>query len=169
MDYYDATNSLGWKVDLSNDAIQVKLNSDTYTYDLMGYPSDQNMAFEEDVWYCYVLNVDQRNRKLEHHVYKRNVDDENDAASLSSTILRKVYQGSQDITPITYQIERNVTCQILASDMSVTNIRLFMETIPANQHNKICNQYIIRDDSKYLVFADNATTRLYLPKFPLYE
>jgi hypothetical protein len=123
MDYYDATNSLGWKVDLSNDAIQVKLNSDTYTYDLMGYPSDQNMAFEEDVWYCYVLNVDQRNRKLEHHVYKRNVDDENDAASLSSTILRKVYQGSQDITPITYQIERNVTCQILASDMSVTNIR----------------------------------------------
>ena len=169
MDYYDATNSLGWKVDLSNDAIQVKLNSDTYTYDLMGYPSDQNMAFEEDVWYCYVLNVDQRNRKLEHHVYKRNVDDENDAASLSSTILRKVYQGSQDITPITYQIERNVTCQILASDMSVTNIRLFMETIPAEQHNKICNQYIIRDDSKYLVFADNATTRLYLPKFPLYE
>lgn len=169
MDYYDATNSLGWKVDLSNDAIQVKLNSDTYTYDLMGYPSDQNMAFEEDVWYCYVLNVDQRNRKLEHHVYKRNVDDENDAANLSSTILRKVYQGSQDITPITYQIERNVTCQILASDMSVTNIRLFMETIPAEQHNKILNQYIIRDDSKYLVFADNATTRLYLPKFPLYE
>jgi len=169
MDYYDATNSLGWKVDLSNDAIQVKLNSDTYTYDLMGYSSDQNMAFEEDVWYCYVLNVDQRNRKLEHFVYKRNVDDESDAASLPSTILRRIYQGSQDITPISYQIEGNVTCQVLASDMSVTNIRLFMETIPADQHNKILNQYIIRDDSKYLVFADNATTRLYLPKFPLYE
>ena len=169
MDYYDATNSLGWKVDLSNDAIHVKLNSDTYTYDLMGYPSDQNMAFEEDVWYCYVLNINQRNRKLEHYVYKRNVDDESDAANLSNTILRKVYQYTQDITPITYQIESNVTCQILASDMSVTNIRLFMEDIPAEQHNKICNQYIIRDDSKYLVFADNATTRLYLPKFPLYE
>jgi len=169
MDYYDATNSLGWKVDLSNDAIQVKLNSDTYTYDLMGYSSDQNMAFEEDVWYCYVLNINQRNRKLEHYVYKRNVDDESDAANLSNTILRKVYQYTQDITPITYQIESNVTCQILASDMSVTNIRLFMEDIPAEQHNKICNQYIIRDDSKYLVFADNATTRLYLPKFPLYE
>ena len=53
--------------------------------------------------------------------------------------------------------------------MSVTNIRLFIETIPIGQHNKILNQYIIRDDSKYLVFADNATTRLYLPKFPLYE
>jgi hypothetical protein len=31
------------------------------------------------------------------------------------------------------------------------------------------NQYIVRDDSKYLVFADNATTRLYLPRFPLFE
>jgi len=169
MDYYDATNSLGWKVDLSNDAVQVKLNADTYTYDLMGYPSDQNLAFEEDVWYCYVLNIDQRNRKLEHYVYKRNVDDESDAANLTSTILRKIYTHSQDMTPITYQIEGSVTCQILASDMSITNIRMFMETIPADQHNKILNQYIIRDDSKYLVFADNATTRLYLPKFPLYE
>lgn len=169
MDYYDATNSLGWKANLSNDAISITLNSDVYTYDLMGYPSDQNMAFEEDVWYCYVLNVDQRNRKLEQFVYKRNVDDESDAASLTNTILRKVYSHSQDITPITYQIEGAVTCQILASDMSITNIRLFMETIPVDQHNKILNQYIIRDDSKYLVFADNATTRLYLPKFPLYE
>ena len=169
MDYYDTTNSLGYKINLSNDAIQVKLNSDTYTYNLMGYESDQNIAFEEGVWYCYVLNIDQRNRRLEHYVYKRNVEDENDAANLPTTILRKIYQGYQDITPINYQIEGNVTCQILASDMSVTNIRLFIETIPIGQHNKILNQYIIRDDSKYLVFADNATTRLYLPKFPLYE
>jgi hypothetical protein len=169
IDYYDSNTSLGWKVDLLNDSIRVKLNSDIYTYDLMGYSSDQNIAFEEDVWYCYVINIDQRNRKLEHYVYKRNVDDETDAANLTSTILRKIYQGYQDITPITYQFEGNITCQILASDMLVTNIRLFMETIPADQHNKICNQYIIRDDSKYLVFADNATTRLYLQKFPLNE
>lgn len=169
MDYYDMTNSLGYKINLSNDAIQVKLNSDTYTYNLMGYESDQNIAFEEGVWYCYVLNIDQRNRRLEHYVYKRNVEDEDDAANLPNTLLRKIYQGYQDITPINYQIEGNITCQILASDMSVTNIRLFIETIPIGQHNKILNQYIIRDDSKYLVFADNATTRLYLPKFPLYE
>jgi hypothetical protein len=169
MDCYDTTNSLGWKVDLSNDDINVTLNSDTYTFNLMGYTSDQNLAFEEDTWYCYVLNINQRNRKLEQFIYKRNVDDEDDAANLSSTILRKVYENKQDMTPIEYELEGNITCQILASDMSVTNIRMFMETIPADQHNKILNQYIIRDDSKYLVFADNATTRLYLPKFPLFE
>jgi len=169
MNYYDNTNSIGWKVNLSNDAIQVTLNSDTYNYDLLGQPSTDNIAFEEDVWYCYVLNIDQRNRKLDQFVYKRNVDDENDAAGLPSTVLRKVYKNSQTMTPTTYQIEGDVTCQILASDLLATNIRMFMETIPEEQHNKILNQYIIRDDSKYLVFADNATTRLYLPKFPLYE
>jgi hypothetical protein len=169
MNYYDSTNSLGWKVNLSNDSIQVTLNSDVYNYDLLGQPSTANIAFEEDVWYCYVLNIDQRNRKLDQFVYKRNVDDESDAANLSSTILRKVYKNSQTMTPITYQIEGSVTCEILASDLLATNIRMFLEVIPEDQHNKICNQYIIRDDSKYLVFADNATTRLYLPKFPLFE
>lgn len=169
MNYYDNTNSFGWKVNLSNDSITVTLNSDNYTYDLLGYTSDENIALEEDVWYCYILNIDQRQRKMEHFIYKRNVDEEDEAASLSSTVLRRLYKGSQDITPVSYQIEGDSTCNILASDMKITNIRMFTDIIPEDQHNKICNQYVIRDDAKYLVFADNATTRLYLPRFPLFE
>jgi hypothetical protein len=53
--------------------------------------------------------------------------------------------------------------------MKATNLRLFTEIVPEREHTKMLNQYIVRDDSKYLVFADNATTRLYLPKFPLFE
>ncbi len=169
IDYYNATDSIGCKVNLVNDAIQVVLNTTTYTFDLLGQPSDQNVAFEEDTWYCYILNVDQRQREMSQYIYKRNVDDEEDAADLPNTILRRLYQNTQTITPVSYNLETGATCQILASDMNITNIRLFMEIIPEDQHIKICNQYIIRDDSKYLVFADNATTRLYLPKFPLYE
>ena len=169
MNHYDDTNSLGWKVNLSNDAINVTLNSDVYTYDLMGSPSINNIALEEETWYCYVLNIDQRQKTMDQFIYKRDVDDESDAGNLTSTILRKVYNNSQNITPINYQIEGGETCKILASDMKITNIRMFTDIIPAEQHNKICNQYVIRDDSKYLVFADNATTRLYLPKFPLFE
>ena len=51
--------------------------------------------------------------------------------------------------------------------MKLTNVRLFIDIIPKDNHNKILNQYIIRDDSKYMVFADNATTRIYLPNIPL--
>jgi hypothetical protein len=53
--------------------------------------------------------------------------------------------------------------------MKATNIRLFNDVIPESYHNKILNQYIIGDDSKHLVFADNATSRIYLSRFPLYE
>ena len=166
--FYDTNNNLGWKINLINDAIKVTLNSTDYTYDLLGTPSTDATALLEDVWYCYVLNIDQRNKKLEHYVYKRNVDDEDDAAILPNTLLRNVYRKIVDMEPVQFELE-GITPGILASDMRVTNIRLFIQTIPFSYHNKILNQYVIRDDSKYMVFADNATTRLYLPNFPFNE
>lgn len=168
MTYYDTTNEIGWKVNLINDSLRVTLNSTTYTYDLLGQVSTDCVALEEEVWHCYVLNVDQRNRKMEQFIYKRNVDVEDDAPSLSNTLLRVLYKNIQDIEPIQYEMEGQ-NCTILGSDMGATNIRVFLDVIPEKEHNKILNQYIIRDDSKYLVFADNATTRLYLPNFPLFE
>jgi hypothetical protein len=72
------------------------------------------------------------------------------------------------MTPIEFTIE-NTNPQLLGSDMKVTNIRLFTDIIPESTFDKILNQAIIRDDSKYLVFADNANTRLVLPHFPLFE
>ena len=168
MTYYDTTNEIGWKVNLINDSLRVTLNSTTYTYDLLGQVSTDCVALEEEVWHCYVLNVDQRNRKMEQFIYKRNVDVEDDAPSLSNTLLRGLYKNIQDIEPVQYEMEGQ-NCTILGSDMGATNIRVFLDVIPEKEHNKILNQYIIRDDSKYLVFADNATTRLYLPNFPLFE
>ena len=168
MTYYDSTNQLGWKVNLINDSLRVTLNSTTYTYDLLGHVSTDCVALEEEVWHCYVLNVDQRNRKMEQFIYKRNVDDEDDAPSLTNTLLRGLYKNIQDIEPVQYEMEGQ-NCTILGSDMGATNIRVFLDVIPEKEHNKILNQYIIRDDSKYLVFADNATTIIYLPNFPLFE
>lgn len=166
---YDEVNNIGWKVDIVSDSIKIKLNSDEYTFNLLGYESSDSEALEEETWYCYVLNVNQRQRNIEQFIYKRNVDDESEAAQLSNTLLRKLYYDKQDITPIEYNIEGDITPRILASDMKVTNIRLFIDVIPEEVHNKVLNQYIIRDDSKYLVFADNSTTRLYLPRFYLHE
>ena len=101
-------------------------------------------------------------------MWSPDVDVEDDAGNLSSTILRQVYKGSHDITPINFEAE-GFNQEILGSDMKITNIRVFTEEIPETQHNKILNQYIIGQDPKYLVFGDNATTRIYLPCFPLFE
>lgn len=167
LSYYDSQYSLGYKIEITNDSLNIKLNNDDYSFDLLGYSSDQNLALDEDVWYCIVVNIDQRNRNIGYFIYKRDTDDEDDAANLVNNLLKKVYSGNVDMTtPIEYQLE-NTSCEILGSDMSITNIRVFTETIPEDYHNKILNQYIIRDDSKYLIFADNATTRIYtLPIFP---
>jgi hypothetical protein len=166
--YYNETLSQGWKTDLQNDKITVTLNSTSYTFDLMGNDTDGTIALNEETWYCYVLNIDQRNRKIGQWIYKRDVEDEEDAANLSYTILKRLYKNEQDISTFRFEAE-GFNSQILASDMKATNIRVFLDVIPEDTHNKILNQYVIREDSKYLVFADNATTRLFLPSFPLFE
>jgi hypothetical protein len=165
--FYDDTTATGWKSELYNDSIYITMNTFTYSFDLSGVPTSDNVALEEETWYCYVLNLDQRNKSMEQFIYKRNVEEESEAANLTSNLLSKVYSKREDITPI--QFQTNNGPKILASDMKVTNIRYFTDIMPENIHNKILNQYIIGEDSKYLVFADNATTRLYLPKYPLFE
>ena len=168
LSYYDNANSLGWKADLVNDDIIVTTNNVSYSFNLKGIATNDTIALDEDVWYCYVLNIDQRNRDLQQFVYKRDVVDEADAAMSMSTILHQVYKNSQTIVPFEYILESDC-CTLLGSDMRATNLRLFADIIPENYHNKILNQYIVGNDSKYLVFADNATTRIYLPNFPFNE
>lgn len=162
------SGGLGYKIDLISDDIKLTLNGMTYSSPISGVSTGDAIALQEDVWYCLVTNIDQRNRKAQHFIYKRNVDDEEEAPQLSYTILKQVYKTEFDIEPIQFESE-GWNPELLASDMKATNVRLFIDTIPESTHNKVCNQYIIRDDSKYLVFADNATTRLYLPRFPLFE
>jgi hypothetical protein len=164
--YYDSTNNLGWKIDLLGDIITLTLNSDIYTWNLDVTPGGAN-ALSENIWYCYVINIDQRQRKIQQYIWKRNVDEEveDEAKFLTSTQLRKVYFNEQDITPVEYELEE-VDAQIMISDMKVTNIRLFIDVIPEETQSKLLNQYVIADDSKYLVFADNCSMKLTLPNFP---
>ncbi len=168
---YENESEQGIKVNLINDSIRVILNKDTYIFNLMGNPTNDVIALDEDVWYCYTFNIDQRQRTLEQWIYKRDCDDESNAPSLSSTILRKVYTNKQSMTPVEWVFTSLTadSCKLIGSDMKVTNIRLFNDIIPEEYHSKILNQYIIGDDSKHLIFADNATTRLYLGNFPYNE
>ncbi len=157
--YYDSLNSLGFDVNINSDVCRVKWNE--YNYDL-----NLNDGLSEETWYCYLVNIDQRQRKINQYIYKRNVDIEEDAQYLGSTKLRLVYSNQLDLVPVKFELE-NLVGQLLSGDMKLTNLRLFVDVIPEEQHNKLLNQSIIRDDSKYLLFADNANLRLTLPSFPL--
>ncbi len=161
---YDSTNNLGWKINLENDNVTLNLNSSTYSFNFGTGGVD---SLSEDVWYCYVINIDQSQRNLSQWIYKRDVDDDDEdlARDLSSTNLRLLYSDSIDMVPVEYELE-GVDCRIMSSDIKATNIRLFKDIIPEDQHNSILNQYIIGDDAKFMVFADNANTRIILDNFP---
>jgi len=162
---YDDINNMGISIHLKNDSIHIKNNHINYDFIVGQYNQTMELnAFEEETWYCYILNINQRQRKMTQYIYKRNVEFENEASKLGNNLLKLVIEDEKDIDVFEYIIDENP--QILGSDMKMTNIRLFSEILPKETHNKIANQYIIGDDSKYLIFADNATTRLYLNKYP---
>jgi hypothetical protein len=121
-----------------------------------------NNSLNEETWYGYLVNINQRQRTITQYIYKRNVDDEEDAELLTSTTLRQVYKYEQELTPAIFTLE-GIEAKLLSSDMKLTNIRLFSEIVPENEINKLLNQSILRDDTKYLLLGDNANKKLVLP------
>lgn len=159
--YYDDNNSLGMKMELQSDNIEITLNSDTYNMPL-GVTGGADNLIEGD-WYAYLVNIDQRQRKIHQYIYQRYSED---GLNLNNTYLNKLFDLESDLIPVEFEIE-NIPAKILGSDMKITNLRLFSDVIPEDTHTKILNQAIIRDDSKYLIFADNANQQIVLPNFPL--
>ena len=162
--YFNENDSMGLDLNLNADNISVKINNDVYNFPLG--VTGSAIALNEETWYSYVLNINQRQRKIEQYIYKRDVVDEEDAGYLKSTKLKLVFNNSQDFTETELFIE-NTSAKLLGSDMKITNIRLFDDIIPISTHNKILNQSVIGPDTKHLIFADNANKKLVLPYLPL--
>lgn len=157
--YFDDSSQQGIDITINNNISTVTWNDQVFGLTL-------SSGLNEETWYAYLVNIDQRQRTISQYFYKRNVADESEASSLTSTKLSKIYSNTQDLEPVEVLIE-NTQAKILAGDMKITNLRFFVDVTPEEQHNKILNQTIIRDDSKYLIFADNANQRLTLPNYPL--
>jgi hypothetical protein len=161
IDYYDDANSKGFKINLNNDVTTLTLNSSSYSMSMTA--SNGADALNENVWYAYLINVDQRKREVSQWMYKRNIDTEADAEYLASTVLLKLYTSTSTLVPVEFELETGIQMKIKASDMKVTNIRMFNDVIPETEHTKLLNQYLIGEDYKSLIFADNANKRLVLP------
>ena len=149
--YYDSNTNNGFVFNMTGSTFSVIINNKNYDWNI-----GDNLS--EEVWYSYVINIDQR---------QRNCDNEDDAGMLNSTILEKLYENNIDIKPVMIEIDSNISAKITASDMKITNIRMFVDIIPPCDHNKILNQFIIGTDTKFLIFADNANKKLTLPYLPL--
>ena len=157
---YNSDENLGYKVDIQNGLLTTTMNTATYSMDVSTFMDD-------DIWYCYLINVDQRQKTIDHYLYKRNVDREIDAKNLHSTELRLLTNNTETYSPVEFEFEPDdVTLQINASFMRLTNIRIYDDVIPVDQHTKILNQQIVRD-TDHIILADNANKQFTnLSNFP---
>ena len=170
LDYADSDNynlinnysedlGLGYKFDITGGSIISTINTATYSM-----PVDDHLT--DNVWYCVLINIDQRQRKIKHHLFKRNVSREIDAKNLNSTALKLLTSLELDYTPNEFEVDpTDITMKIKASNMRITNLRIFDDIIPGDQHTKILNQQIIRD-TDHLIMADNSNKILVLPNYP---
>jgi hypothetical protein len=156
---YSTELSLGYKFDITNGSILTTINSATYSMNVSDY-------LDDDIWYCVLINIDQRQRKIKHHLFKRNVDREIDAKNLNSTKLKLLTSLEEDYTPNEFELDSDkLTMKIMASNMKLTNLRIFDDIIPEEEQTKILNQQIIRD-SDHLIMADNSNKIFVLPRYP---
>ena len=154
--YYDTTYNSGLKINMINTSINVTINQVQYNMDF-------GSLLDENIWYCLVVNIDQRQSIISYYIYKRNVDFEEDAFRLTSTKLLKLHSIKQVYVPSVIEVDTDVNATILGSDMKITNIRLFLDVIPETEHTKLCNMDIIGSDYKYVIFSDNANKVAFLP------
>lgn len=155
---YDDDNNLGYKLNLINGKLRFTINQSQYELDV-------SQKMDDNIWFCWVVNVDQRKRKISQFLYKRDVDNENLAHKLNTSKLRLLEVSNEDYEIQEFEFDNNIEISIKASDMKLTNIRIYNDIVPMKTHNKVLNQNIVRD-ARYIILADNANKQLKLDNFP---
>ena len=159
--YYDDQNNNGIKIDIINDSFNVLVNNTTYSMDVSNILDFiDTIDLFENRWLCYLVNIEQRNEKIYQYLYQR--EDESYSNKISLIIKNELPFNSDVIV-----IDNSVKSSILGSDMYISNLRLFNDIIDEKVHSKTLVTYLVRDDAKYLIFADNCNKKIILPSLPL--
>ncbi len=159
--YYDGVNSNGIKINITNDNFNVLINNTIYSMDVSNILDFiDTVDLFENRWLCYLVNIEQRNNKIYQYLYQR--DDESYSNKISLIIKNELPFNSDVIV-----IDNSVKSSILGSDMYISNLRLFNDIIDEKVHSKTLVTYLVRDDAKYLIFADNCNKKIILPSLPL--
>ncbi len=153
--YFDDRYNTGIKIDMIDTSIIVIIND--VTHDL-----SFGTLLSENIWYCLVVNIDQRQSLITSNIFKRDIINEWDASMATSSKLLELHSMTSSMVPTVIEVDTDINANIVASDMKITNIRLFLDTIPLNNH-KMLNMEIIDHSYKYIIFSDNANKIYTLP------
>jgi len=151
--------SYGFRVDIKSNGVVIQINSDEYKLDFaipIGTYTYDDLS--EDKWVAYLVNVDQRNRNITQYLYRM--------SEVNNPSLEMVYRAANELIEQEFYLG-DTQATISASDIKMTNITLFNDVIPESMHIKLLSSPVIRDDSKHLVFTDNANATLVLPNYSI--
>jgi hypothetical protein len=151
---YDDATQKGIKIDLLvSRYIRITLNTDEYIFAM-----DQDLI--QGSWYSVFINVSNQFRQASVNIWERKWI-EGDPSSPQTTELFNIY--NKTINSIEPEDRINtLKYNLLASNLQLTNIRLFDQTAEIEKQSTILNQNIVQDSQRALVI-DNALPRLSLP------
>lgn len=157
IDNYDVDLQIGYKVNLFNGNITLKLNNDQY---LLPVPE-----ITDGIWYCYLVNLNQRQRRIQQHLFKRNSTIELASGKIPSSKLKRLYNNDLDLEIQKFTHESSDPKIVIhPSNMSMTNIRIFNDIIPEDKFDIVLNQYIIKN-GEYLILQDNCSRKFTMQYF----
>ena len=151
---YDEVNRSGIKFELFvNRYIIITLNEKEYLFAL-------NSDLKRNEWYGIFINISNKFRQLSVSIWKRKWE-ENNLNSPQTTDLLNIYNKTiNNIIPENRIADMKYN--LLASNLKITNIRLFNQTAEIEKQSLILNQNIVKD-SQNAIIIDNALPRLKLP------
>lgn len=153
--YYN--DNKGIRIDLLNESIRVKYNDMDYIMDLTDIDIfDDAIDFLENKWYAYHVDIEQRQGTIKQYLYRIEEDRYGKVDNLELLLKQEDKFKIGD-----FELE-DINASILGSDMSITNIRLYNNIIEEKYHSKTLLSNIVGDDSRYLIFADNANPEMKL-------
>lgn len=149
---------LGYGLTLHDGLLQFSLNSQTFLLDA----SD----VREGIWYCALVNVDQRQRQLEMCLYVRQNETTPHKAKTSELVLLNgalhalapqhfTHAAQACIGGVSQPVRRK-------TEYYVTNFRLYRQVVQDDARDHVLNAPVIRD-ADLLLFADNGDAKMTLP------
>lgn len=151
---YKVSSQDGYRLYMTNNSMCFDFNNQTYTLPMIG--------FAVDTWYCVLVNLDQKQSKLELAMYRRHVED--GEANYDSKLVQ-FHKMIWDITPQSFST--NETIYIGGVDrfnnntsgnrntFKITNLRIYNQIMEKSKRNIVLNQRVVTD-SHLLILNDNA-------------
>ena len=183
---YDTTSQKGYKISYSNKQIVLTLNNLNYYLDVTGVTTNIWYGLNVNIDNRQrIVSLDIFKRNYSYNItmftdsYQKAIIDSNNSTGityytslgyrpvknteinvkLKDTNLKNIASIEYNNVPLnSFNIDKTIT--VYASDIKLTNIRIFDDIIPTEAKSNILLQRIIQD-SNYLILADNATKQLY--------